>query len=95
MSASTDHPLVRVFRTRDAGAPQLGTGIVNKFLASYKHGLSVLPTGTPSVMGAQWRVLVGEARLTTRETADFLSWLDAAHGADVTTSALRPPFQTD
>ena len=95
MSASADHPLARVFRNRGAVALQLDTGIVNKFLASYKQGGLKLPTGILTVTGAQWRVLLLDARLTAEETYYFHAWLNATHGSDVAENARRSPSRTN
>ena len=95
MSASTDHPLTGALRIRDADAPQLGTGIVDKIFAAFRPGFSIVPTGTSSVKGAKWRLLVDEARLTPEETANFFVWLEEAHGAEVSTRAQLPPRQLE
>ena len=95
MSASTDHPLTGALRIRDADARQLGTGIVDKIFAAFRPGFSIVPTGTSSVKGAKWRLLVDEARLTPEETANFFVWLEEAHGAEVSTRAQLPPRQLE
>ena len=96
MSASADHPLAGVLRTRDAGAPQLGTGIADKICAAFRPGISSVPTtGAAEVNGVKWRLLIDKALLTPDETDHFLIWLEEEHGPDIVQRARQPPRHLD
>ena len=60
----------------DKHTVELAPGIVDKFYATYEHGVTPVPVGTSPVNGVRWRSIIDKAHLNDSEMQLFLIWLE-------------------